>query len=123
MTFKSNITELRSYLKKAPDANKAKINTVIKLYEDKKIVNFKTALNATLLLASTNKNTIKSGRALKEYETVIDKYSNALPITGRVSDKSRNNQSQDRPKKRGRPRKQAPRLEQPRRHEDVDKIK
>ena len=38
------------------------------LYEDKKIVNFKTALNATLLLASTNKNTIKSGRALKEYE-------------------------------------------------------
>jgi len=65
MTFKSNITELRSYLKKAPDANKAKINTVIKLYEDKKIVKFKTALNATLLLASTSKNTIKSGRALK----------------------------------------------------------
>ena len=98
---------------------------MIKLNEDKKIVKFKTALNATLLLASTNKNTIKSGRALKQYAKVIDKYSNALPITGRLTGiRQEPQQSEPRPtKKRGRPRKQAPRPEQPRRNEDVDKIK
>ena len=63
MTFKSNVSELKSYVSRAPEANISKIRDVIKLYEDKKIVNFRTALNATILVSSTNKNTIKSGRA------------------------------------------------------------
>ena len=54
------------------------------MYEDKKIVNFKTALNATKLLASTNKNTIKSGKADKAYNTIIEKYGEAQPMTGRL---------------------------------------
>ena len=66
MTFRSNLTELKSYVSRAPEANISKTRRdVIKLYEDKKIVDFRTALNATILLSSTNKNTIKSGRAEK----------------------------------------------------------
>jgi hypothetical protein len=53
--FKSNIRELRLYLKNAQDSNKARINEVIKLYEDNKIRNIKTALNTISSLASTNK--------------------------------------------------------------------
>jgi hypothetical protein len=84
MTFKRNLTELKSYVSRAPEANRSKIRDVIKLYEDKKIVNFRTALNATLLLSSTNKNTLKSGRAEKEYSSIINKYGEAQPITGRL---------------------------------------
>ena len=86
MTFKSNVTELKSYVSRAPEANRSKIRDVIKLYEDKKIVNFSTALNATILLSSTNKNTIKSGRAEKEYDKIISKYGTAKPMTGRLKE-------------------------------------
>ena len=68
MTFKQHISELRSYLQLAPKENRAKIQDVMKLYEEKKIPNMRTALNAVILLASKNKNTIKSGRVEKEYE-------------------------------------------------------
>ena len=81
--FKTNIIGLRSYLKNAPDSNKARINDVIKLYEERKIRNIKTALNTIESLASNNKNTISSGKPLRLYNNVIDKYSNALPMTGR----------------------------------------
>jgi hypothetical protein len=50
MTFKSNLSELKSYVKSAPEANRSKIQDVIKLYQEKKIPNIKTALNATILL-------------------------------------------------------------------------
>ena len=86
MTFKSNVSELKSYVSRAPEAKISKIRDVIKLYEDKKIVNFRTALNATLLLSSTNKNTLKSGRAEKEYGKIISKYSTAKPMTGRLKE-------------------------------------
>ena len=85
MTFESNVSELNSYVSRAPEANRSIIKDVIKLYEDKKIVNFRAALNATLLLSSTNKNTIKSGRAEKEYNKIVDKYSEAYPMTGRLN--------------------------------------
>jgi hypothetical protein len=51
----------------------------------KKIVNIKTALNAVQLLASTNKNTIKSGKAIKVYESLVEKYADARPMTGRLT--------------------------------------
>jgi hypothetical protein len=66
MTFKNNLLELRSYISKAPVENRSKIKDVIELYEKKQIPNIKTALNATQILASTNKNTIKSGKAEKK---------------------------------------------------------
>ena len=59
--FQSNITGLRSYFKHAPEANKAIINEVIQLYEDKKNINILTALNTVASLASTNENTFSSG--------------------------------------------------------------
>ncbi|MFM7979478.1 MAG: hypothetical protein ACKPKO_09200, partial [Candidatus Fonsibacter sp.] len=63
-----NLIELRSHLKRAPESNKAKINEVIKLYEDRKIPNIKTALNTVTQLAYTTKHTSNSGRPLREYE-------------------------------------------------------
>ena len=53
--FKSNITRLIAYLKNAPESNKASINEVIRLYEDRKIGHITTALNTVASLASTNK--------------------------------------------------------------------
>ena len=85
MTIKSNVSELKSYISKAPEGNRSKIKQIIKLYEDRKIVNIKTALNVTLLLASTNKNTIKSGKADKAYNNIVEKYGEAQPITGRLN--------------------------------------
>ena len=35
--IRNNISELKSHLRQAPESNKAKINEVIKLYEDRKI--------------------------------------------------------------------------------------
>ena len=49
MTFKRHLTELQPYVSKAPEANKSKIRDAVTLYEDKNIVNFRTAFNATLL--------------------------------------------------------------------------
>ena len=61
MTFKNNITELKSYVKKASVDNRAKINEIVNLYEGKQIPNYKTAFKAVEALASKNKNTIKIG--------------------------------------------------------------
>ncbi|MFM7987625.1 MAG: hypothetical protein ACKPKO_50750 [Candidatus Fonsibacter sp.] len=44
MMFKSNIIERRSHLKRFPESNKAKINEVIKIYEDRNIPNIKNCI-------------------------------------------------------------------------------
>ena len=85
MTFKSNLRELKSYVRQAPSQNRAKVEQVINLYESKKIVNFKTAINLVLLLSSKNKNTINSGKQDREYNKIITKYSEAEPMTGRLN--------------------------------------
>ena len=77
------IQELKGDLKTAPDANKDRIRHIIELYQDKKIANSRTALHVVSLLASKNKLTIKSGRAIKEYDKVVSKYQDALTTTGR----------------------------------------
>ena len=84
MTFKQNVNELKSYITKAPVDNRDRIKQIIKLYEDRKISNFKTALNTTLTLSSKNKITISSGRPIKEYNKIINKYQDSTPITGRL---------------------------------------
>ena len=45
----------------------------------------KTALNATKLLASKHKSTINSGKAIREYNSIMNKYGFDLPMTGRLS--------------------------------------
>jgi len=37
-----------------------------------------------MLLASTNKSVIKSGKADKEFDKVFNKYDLAVPMTGRI---------------------------------------
>ena len=83
MTLKTNIAELKSYMAKASKVAKLKIEKIIKLYEDRKIANFKTALNTVMALAFPL--TLKSGRGDKEYDRVIAKYENATPATGRIA--------------------------------------
>ena len=64
--------------------NKIRIRKIIELYENKQISNFKTTLNNVLLLSYKNKNTIKSGRAIKEYNQIVNKYDEKEPMTGRL---------------------------------------
>ena len=82
MTFKSNLRELQSYSRSGPASNKPRIQKIIELYKSRKIPNFKTALNAVLLLASNHKLTISSNKAVKTYDQLMAKYSDAAPITG-----------------------------------------
>ena len=84
MPSKTNIKELRSYLSSGPKENRTKKEQIIQLYQDKKIVNYKTALNSIMLLSSRNKHTINSGRPQKEYEKIVSKYGTALSMTGRL---------------------------------------
>ena len=74
MGIKENIQELKSYVSGAPEANRTKINHIIKLYEDRRIPTFNNALSKTLLLASGNEHTIKSGRPDKEYQKIVAKF-------------------------------------------------
>ena len=64
-SFKSNVTELKSYVKQAMVENRPKIDHLIRLYEAKRLPNYKTIFNATITLASKNKLTSKSGRGEK----------------------------------------------------------
>ena len=74
MAFKRNILQLNAIAQKAPDVNMNKIQDIIGLYLDKKIPNSRTALNVAALLASKNRNVIKSGKPEREYYKVMEKY-------------------------------------------------
>ena len=82
MTFKNNIKLLNSY-KSRSNPNNDKIVSIIKLYEDKKIPNMKTAENAIALLTSKHKATIS--KALDHYSKLVNKNTDAEPLTGRIS--------------------------------------
>jgi hypothetical protein len=77
MGIQENIRELKSYVGGAPEANRSKINHIIKLYEDRRIATFNNALSKTLLLASGNEHTVKSGRAEKECQKIVAKFGKA----------------------------------------------
>ena len=74
MASKNNILQLNTIAKQATDANRDKIQDIIDLYINKKIPNSRTALNVAALLASKNKNVIKSGKPDREYYKVMEKY-------------------------------------------------
>ena len=57
MTFKNNIKLLNSY-KSRSNKNNDKIDSIVSLYQEKKIPNMKTAENAIVLLSSKHKATI-----------------------------------------------------------------
>ena len=82
MTFISNIKELKGFLKKAPAKNKSRIEKVIQLYEGKKTPNFKTALN--MVLSRACPSIYNPAKTDVQYQKLTSKYSNAIPITGRL---------------------------------------
>ena len=50
------------------------MQNIIDLYQNKKIPNSRTALNVAALLASKNRNIVKSGKPEREYYKVMEKY-------------------------------------------------
>jgi hypothetical protein len=62
---------LNSHRTLASKANKDKIDRIISLYQDGKIFRYQTALDAILLLASQNKNIIKSGKPDRVYNDIV----------------------------------------------------
>ena len=82
MTCISNIKELKGFLKRGPAKNKSRIETVIQLYEGKKIPNFKTALNMVLSLACPSIH--NPAKTDVQYQKLTSKYSTAIPITSRL---------------------------------------
>ena len=82
MTFISNIKELKGFLKRGPANKKSTIETVIQPYEGRKIPNFKTALNMVLSLAFPS--IYNPAKTDVQYQKLTSKYSNAVPITGRL---------------------------------------
>lgn len=85
MGFKGNLKQLSKLRSIAPNGSRERIDNVIKLYEDKKIPNFKTALNTVAKL--TTPILYKRGVADQAYNDLIAKYTEAVPITGRLSRK------------------------------------
>ena len=71
MPVKANLKELQQLREMAPKDTKDKIQEIHGLYEDEKIVNYKTAYNATAQLATRNKGVIKT--SLKKYESIRSK--------------------------------------------------
>ncbi len=85
MSVNRNVKELQSYSRSVPASNKTRIKKKIELYKSRKIPNFKTARNAVMLLASSHKLTISSNKAVKTYDQLMAKYSEAVPTTGILS--------------------------------------
>ena len=84
MPYKSNLKELANYRKSAPKGNRDMIDKLTELYYNKKIPNYKTVENVvTRLLAKTTNKTIQE-KTVREYNKVVEKYSDAMPTTGRI---------------------------------------
>ena len=84
MGYKSNVKELEALKKAAPKENREMIQTLIELYRDRKIPNFRTVENAVNRLSLKVKNKSIQAKALKDYEALTKKYKEALPATGRI---------------------------------------
>ena len=50
MTINTNISELKTYSAKSAKDSKPKLDHIIKLYEDRQIASFKSALNTVLYI-------------------------------------------------------------------------
>ena len=79
----SKVAKLRYHITDAPKRNRERVNNIIKLYEDAKIPNYRTVGNVIMKL--TYPSFHKPGEAEKDYHTIITKYQNADPTTGRLN--------------------------------------
>ena len=67
---------------KVPNQTMTKINSVINLYEDRKISQFTTAVN--LINGLTMGNAKAKEKGIKQYEKAVAKYEDKAPITERM---------------------------------------
>ena len=79
MGYKSNIKELEDLKKSAPKDNKGMIQTLLELYRDRKIPQFRTVELAVNRLSLRVKSKAIQAKALKDFEALTKKYMDALP--------------------------------------------
>ena len=84
MGYKSNIKELEDLKKSAPKDNKGMIQTLIELYRDRKIPQFRTVELAVNRLSLRTKSKAIQAKALNDFQALTKKYMDALPATGRI---------------------------------------
>ena len=84
MGIKSNIKELTDLKRRAPTQNKAKIDEIINLYSNRQIPIFKTAENLVNRLSVKTNNPTSINKTNKLYESVVGKYKEAPPATGKI---------------------------------------
>ena len=82
MTFNNNIKLLNSY-KSRSNKNTDKIDSISSLYEAKRIQIMKTIENFIVMFSSKHKATIPED--LDNYDKLFNKYTDAEPMTGRLS--------------------------------------
>jgi len=82
-SIKSNIKFLQHYATQTKEATtKQRVQTVIDLYSDRKITNFKSAKNVLDNLTASHKKTREKG--IKEYDQIVAKYQEAEPLNVRM---------------------------------------
>ena len=81
----ANVKKLREWGKGALAENKGRVNTVIRLYQEGKIGNYKTAENLVERLASKAKDKRITEKTDREYNRIIGKYKDAESVTGNLT--------------------------------------
>ena len=77
--IKSRVEDLEKYIDIAPLSNVERIEVIAGLYEDRKIVHYKTALNVIKQLASQHTRAKDSKKAINNYNKIYEKYILARP--------------------------------------------
>ena len=85
MPFKSNLKELANYRKSAPKGNRDMIDKLTELYYNKKIPKYRTVENVIIRLLAGTKNRNAQAKAVREFDKVMQKYTDAMPTTGRIA--------------------------------------
>jgi hypothetical protein len=86
--FKSNVKHLQGLARVIKSASfKTKAQDIVNLYTDKKIRNIRTAENAIYRISQPRYQ--RSGQAEAEYQKLVNKYSAAEPMTGRLERESK----------------------------------
>ena len=73
--IKSRVEDLEKYIDIAPLSNVERIEVIAGLYEDRKIVHYKTALNVIKQLASQHTRAKDSKKAINNYNKIYENIS------------------------------------------------
>ena len=96
--FKSNVKDLQGLARVIKSASfKTKAQDIVNLYTEKKIRNIRTAENAIHRISQPRYQ--RSGQAEAEYQKLVNKYSAAEPMTGRLERESKRKKSRPIPRR------------------------